>query len=73
MPVPTCFNARADECSITETEWGQRIVRYSGEEFVLIGLYFGCNGGDHRELYYILRMSPAYTQNGARNGVGRLG
>ena len=67
MPDSLYLNARADECSIAEAEWGQRLVRYSGEVFVVIGVYFGCNGGGERELYFILRMPTTNNHNGARS------
>src|SRR3990170_677804 len=40
MLEPVHLNARADECSTATVEHGQRVMRYQGEEYVIIGLYF---------------------------------
>jgi len=55
MLEPVHLNARADECSMATVEHGQRVMRYQGEEYVIIGLYFARGHDGHRELFYILR------------------
>lgn len=65
MHEPVHLNARADECSAAVIERGERVVRYQGEGYVMVGFYFARGDNGQRELYYILR--PA-DENGNGNG-----
>jgi len=49
------LNARADQCSPATLERGQRIVRFQGEPYVMVGLYFARGHNGQRDLFYILR------------------
>lgn len=57
MPEPVYLNATAKNCSAVMVERGQRIVRYQGEEYLMVGLYFARSNNGERELFYILRHS----------------
>jgi len=52
---PRHLNAHARECSAVFVERGQRFVRYHGEEYLMVGLYFARGLNGDRELFYILR------------------
>ncbi len=56
VPDPVHLNARADQCSTTVVDGGQRVVRYRGEEYVMVGLYFARSPSGQRELFYVLRL-----------------
>ncbi len=49
-------NARADRCSRPVAERGHRFVRFQGEEWIILGLYFAHTPNGQRELFYILRL-----------------
>ncbi len=53
---PVHLNARADLCSATLVEGGRRVVRYRGEEYIMVGFYFARDPAGQRELFYILRL-----------------
>lgn len=61
------LNARADECSTATVEHGQRVLRFQGEEYVIIGLYFARGHNGQRELFYVLR-----SLNGGSGGTGGM-
>ena len=56
VPDPVHLNAKADQCSTTVVNGGQRVVRYRGEEYLMVGLYFARGANGQRELFYILRL-----------------
>lgn len=70
MPEPVYLNATAKNCSAVMVERGQRIVRYQGEEYLMVGLYFARGTNGERELFYILRHSD---RDGQPNGSGPPG
>lgn len=56
VPDPVHLNARADQCSTSVVNGGQRVVHYRGEEYIMVGLYFARGSSGQRELFYILRL-----------------
>lgn len=55
LTVPIAYlNARADECAAIGKEREERIVRYRGRAYTVIGYYLSSGGGE-RELCYVLR------------------
>ena len=56
-------NARADRCSRPVAERGQRFVRFQGEEWLILGLYFAHAHNGQRELFYILRLHEGDGQS----------
>ncbi len=48
-------NARADECLTVMGDRGERIVRYRGGVFTVIGYYLAWGIYDERVLCYVLR------------------
>ncbi|MGH2452765.1 MAG: hypothetical protein ACRDF5_03245 [bacterium] len=72
MPEPVYLNATAKHCSAVMVERGQRVVRYQGEEYLMVGLYFARGNNGERELFYILRHSNG--RDGQQpDGVGSAG
>ncbi len=49
------LNARADECPAIAKDRGERIVRYRGGVYKVIGYYVACDAAEDRVLCYILR------------------
>ncbi len=70
MPEPVYLNATAKHCSAVMMERGQRIVRYQGEEYLMVGLYFGRGNNGERELFYILRHNYRDGRDGRLDGQG---
>ncbi len=56
-------NARADRCSRPVAERGQRFVRFQGDEWIILGLYFAHTPTGQRELFYILRLHDSDGQD----------
>ena len=56
MEHPACVNVGAEDCAFA-VERGRPVIRYLGQEYYVIGWYFG-RGRDWRELHYILVQSP---------------
>ena len=48
-------NVRADECSAPGTRPGAMMVRYKGEEYAVIGVYFMGARSSRHVLCYVLR------------------
>jgi hypothetical protein len=48
-----CVNVRSGDCAPVGRP-GQRIVRYQGEEYYVIGLYFARDPSGRLELHFIL-------------------
>lgn len=69
---PRHLNAHARECSAVFVERGQRFVRYHGEEYLMVGLYFARGQNGERELFYILR-SEAPDGRGDPTGLSLKG
>lgn len=70
MPEPVYLNATAKHCSALKIERGQRVVRYQGEDYMMVGLYFARGNNGERELFYILRHS---NRDGQPDGHGSPG
>lgn len=73
MPEPVYLNATAKHCSAVMVERGQRVVRYQGEEYLMVGLYFARGNNGERELFYILRHSNGRRDGQQPDGVGSGG
>jgi hypothetical protein len=48
-----CVNVRSGDCAPVGRP-GQRVVRYRGEEYYVIGLYFARDSKGRLELHFIL-------------------
>jgi hypothetical protein len=55
-----CVNVSAEDCVITR-EHGRQVIRYLGEEYSIVGMYF-IRGRRERELHYILVQHPVDAQ-----------
>ena len=63
MDRTACVNVSAEDCVVTR-ERGRQVIRYLGEEYWIIGMYF-MRGRSERELHYILLQHPHDAQQRA--------
>jgi len=56
MERPACVNVSAEDCAVA-CKNGRSFIRYLGEEYYVIGLYFA-RGLSRRELHYVLVQDP---------------
>lgn len=64
-------NAPAHLCSFDVAESGQRIVRYRGNEYAMIGLYFIPDRNAQRMIVCILRPVDGHAHAGLSLGSSR--